>query len=537
MKKITGYLLPIILLHCWACQQDENVFEQPAPLILPLNIPEVILQEQGRPVTAEIELRSVAGLNQLEIFRNDEPFEVVSFRDELLSTYMFNYSIAPDLPDDAEISFRFELTDEAGRRAESFTLHVKVGPPFTIRDEVVNGLPVKYVKGRLNRNVTFEAQHTYLLDSIVSVEENSTLTIQAGTTIYMKTYDDSPVDSRLSVTRGCRIIANGSKDAPIVFTSDKVLLGETPVTADWGGIFVYGNAPTNQGATVLESNFRYGGTNDNESSGSLRYLRLEYGGKNDVDGIQFFGVGSGTTISHINVYRCFDNAIRFKGGSASVKYLVCNGFGAYGFWAEHGWRGRAQFMVFHTDVAATIIPVNFNNIARCVELRNDNSDFNLSPRTYGYLSNITMIGNGNTDLDGTRRGIRIRRGAYAQAHNIIVTNFPGDAVRVEDVPQELLEDGTMVLADVRAFSNRINYGEQAEDFFLPLPEFNLSEDPVPGISPTNIVGSVPSPFDPAASPVFDSWFEPAPFIGAIENTANDWTADGIWCRDLDGTIR
>jgi hypothetical protein len=84
---------------------------------------------------------------------------------------------------------------------------------------------------------------------------------------------------------------------------------------------------------------------------------------------------------------------------------------------------------------------------------------------------------------------------------------------------------------------KTNYDELAEDYFLPNPDFNLSEEPVPGITPGNYVGSVPSPFNPAADARFGNWFTPAPYIGAVENEANDWTADGSWCKNQDGTIR
>jgi hypothetical protein len=397
------------------------------------------------------------------------------------------------------------------------------------------GRPLKRVKGRINRDFVLQAQHEYLLDSIVSVENNKTLTIEPGTTIYMRTFAND-TDSRLVISRGSRLVAEGTSDKPIVFTSDKVLTGN-PAPGDWGGILVYGRAPVNQGQTVLEGGFEYGGTLPNDNSGSLRYVRNEFAGKSTIDAMQMLGVGAGTSLRYLQVYKCADNAFRFKGGTADVKYLVCTGFWAYGLWAEHGWRGRGQFWVFHTDVAATIVPVNFKNQARSIELRNDDSNPNLTPATYGYLSNITMIGNGSTPNDGTRRGFRARRGAMGIFRNMIVTNFPDDGVRVEEVAQAKLDDGTTLLADTRSFGNRRNWNQQAADYFLPNAGFNLSDQAVPGISATSFVGATASPFDPAANAAFGSWFTSAPFIGAVQNSATDWTAEGSWCRDLNGNIR
>ena len=364
------------------------------------------------------------------------------------------------------------------------------------------------------------------------MEGNSNLTIEAGTTIFMRSFTDQQVSS-LAITQGSKLIAPGTKDAPIVFTSDRTLI-DAATGEDWGGIYLYGKSSTNQGATVFQEGFIYGGAVDNDNSGSLRYVRIEHAGKQGIDALNFLGVGSATQLSFIQIFKCGDNGIRFKGGTADIKNIVVTDHAAYGLWAEHGWRGRGQFWVFQTSIAATIIPVNFKNQARSVELRNDRNNFLLSPATYTQLSNITMIGNGSTDADGTRRGIRVRRGAMGVIHNIIATNFPDDAVRVEDVAQDKLEDGTMVLGNARSFTNKTNYEEQAEIYFLPRSEFNLSEEPVPGITPDNYVGSAPSSFNPNS---LDSWFVSAPYIGAIMNAASDWTADGTWCKNADGTIR
>ena len=291
------------------------------------------------------------------------------------------------------------------------------------------------------------------------------------------------------------------------------------------------------GTIVLEDGFKYGGSNLNDNSGTLKYVRNEYAGKNGVDAFMLLGLGEATQLDFIQVYRCYDQAFRFKGGRVNVKHLICTGHSGYGFWAEHGWRGKGQFWIFETDVAATIAPVNFHNQARSLEMRNDPNNFNLQPATYAWISNVTMIGNGNAISDGTRRGLRVRLGAMALLHNIISTNYPDVAMRVEDVNPSNLSNGMMVLADVRSFGSRNNFDEQAETYFLPKPEFNLSTTPVAGINLGNYVGSVSTTFDPRFATGFGTWFDSAPFIGAVKDAANDWTADGTWCRNLNGTIR
>lgn len=532
MRKWPHIAAVISLVLLGACEKDENRFERQGPEISPFVEVDVFRQEAGQPVELSIELRAISGLAELQVVKNGEAYDQVEFpADKLIATYEFYYEVE-NLPDGATIEFSFELTDQMGEKAEPYSFTVEVGPPFSITPATVSGAAVQAIAGRINRNITLTSDNIYLIDGLVSVEGNSTLTIEPGTTVLMRAFQGTE-DSRLAITRGSRLVAEGTKDAPVVFTSSRTLAGDA-ARADWAGIFLYGRARTNQGAAIFEEGFVYGGTNDSDNSGTLRYVRIEYAGKNDADAIQFYGVGSGTRLSYIQVFQCEDNGIRFKGGAASLKYAVVSEHGAYGLWAEHGWRGRGQFWVFQTSIAATIIPVNFNNQARSVELRNDANDFLLQPATYAQLSNITMIGNGNTDLDGTRRGFRIRRGAMGVIQNIIATNFPDDGVRVEDVPPEKLEDGTMVLANARSFSNRSDFDEQAEDYFLVQPGFNVSDEPVPGISPANFVGSAPSSFDPAS---FDSWFSSAPYIGAVKNAETDWTADGQWCKNPDGSIR
>lgn len=539
MKKSLLYILTLSTLGLiMGCKADVNSFELSPPQIEPLVAIDNFRQEVGLVVDLGIEVRAIAGLQTLQVFKNDEPFQQVNYQStDLIETYNFQYEVEP-LPDGTLIEFRFELTDQDGEAAQPYTFNVLVGPPFFLEEMQHKGQLVTEISGRINRDITLSSDKTYLINGLVSVEGQKSLTIEPGTTVLMRTFN-GPQDSRLAITQGSRLVANGTKDAPIVFTSDRTLDG-TADWADWGGIFLYGRAPTNQAATIFEEGFLYGGNNTRDNSGSLRYVRIEYAGKADADAIQFLGVGSQTTIEFLNIYYCFDNAIRFKGGNADIRNAVVIDHGAYGLWAEHGWQGRMQFMVFQTQVAATIVPVNFNNIARSMEFRNDASNFLMQPRTRAVIANVTLIGNGQTPDDGTRRGFRFRTGAFGALKNGIVHNFPDDGVRVEDLPIEVLQAGDMEIDFIRAWGNGTNYDELAEDYFLLDPDgkgFNVTEDVVPAISSINFVGSIPSAFNPVNDPNYGNWFKPAPFIGAVQNAANDWTADGSWCRDQTGNIR
>ena len=177
---------------------------------------------------------------------------------------------------------------------------------------------------------------------------------------------------------------------------------------------------------------------------SLKYVRIEYAGKNDIHGLQLFGVGSATSIEYVEVFKCYNNAFRVRGGRVSLRYIAGIEHGGYGIWADEGWQGNGQFWLFQTGIKATLLPVNYWNQARSIEFRNDDAIFDKQPRTTFKVSNVTLIGNGyqsGTDY-GTRRGVRIT-GAQGFFYNAIVI-VSGDGVRVEDLPAS---DGVTTIID------------------------------------------------------------------------------------------
>ena len=150
------------------------------------------------------------------------------------------------------------------------------------------------------------------------------------------------------------------------------------------------------------------------------------------------------------------------------------------------------------------------------------------------LSNLTLIGNGyeSNQNKGTRRGLRVRRGARGLLYNAIVTEFPNDGVRVEDLPEETL-GSSMIIDNIHSYNNAINWGQEAEKFFFKSGKYNLKEEAVAGISTTNFAGSVTSSYDPKT---MDAWFVSARYIGAV-NPSDDWTTGGSWFKNADGSLR
>lgn len=205
----------------------------------------------------------------------------------------------------------------------------------------------------ITSDVTLEAGKEYKLNGGIHVKSGATLTIPEGVTIIAQ-YDDN-VDYIL-VEQGAKINAQGTASNPIVMTSTKKEYGA------WGGIHICGYAHTNaEGGTGKSEigNAPYGGNNDADNSGVLKYIRLEYTGyafdeEHEANGVSFYGVGNGTTVEHLQAYKGSDDGFEFFGGSVNVKYLVSTSCSDDSFdWTE-GWNGKAQFLVAYQEKESSL---------------------------------------------------------------------------------------------------------------------------------------------------------------------------------------
>ena len=207
--------------------------------------------------------------------------------------------------------------------------------------------------GTLKQN-TVVKKGTYALEGIVKVPEGVSLTIEPGATFIAKT----SVGSSLVVLQGGKIYAEGTASEPIVFTSDNKKPG------DWGGVTIYGNAPIKaiNGASKALSedgnNVYYGGDNPNDNSGSLKYVRVEYGGKKIGDGtsetnsMTFYSVGAGTVLENLVAYMGTDDGYEFFGGTVSGKNLVAYGNYDDSFDWQDAWSGQnnSNWFAYQTSI-------------------------------------------------------------------------------------------------------------------------------------------------------------------------------------------
>ena len=260
-----------------------------------------------------------------------------------------------------------------------------------------------------------------------------TLTIEAGATL---AFSDS--SDYVLVNRGSTIIANGSSVAPITFTgfSDAVTRTAGPEDVQlWGGIVINGNGITNNctdaqrttNACHVESEGQpshYGGNNNTESSGTLRYVVVKHAGfevapDDELNGITFNAVGSGTTVSHVQVYSAFDDGLEFFGGAVNVDHYV----GLYvrddAIDYSDGYAGRVEYALVINSLTDGNRCVEGDNIGDTRAAAGEPLD--TAPITNPTVANLTCILSlHDAGTHDTSQGIVMRRGPKAQYINSIV---------------------------------------------------------------------------------------------------------------------
>lgn len=380
--------------------------------------------------------------------------------------------------------------------------------PYVISEVTISGSTYQKVVGTIDENYTFTSDKKWLLSGGVSVDNGATLTIQAGTEIYAANDGTTPF---LAIQRGAKINAVGTASQPIVMTTIKKVTG-TPAPGDWGGVIVNGKAQINSGTEASgEGNTGlFGGSNDADNSGVIKYVRVEYAGKllstdNELNGFSFNAVGSGTTVEYIQAYMGADDGIEFFGGTVSVKYAVSTGNEDDSFDWTLGWRGNGQFWV---------VDQKSNGGDRGIEADNNGDNNSLSPFSNPTLANLTLIG--LNDGDSSNTGMRLREGTKGKIYNAIVTGFPKYGVRVSDSITKLHRDNGDLLV-----KNSIVYGNDNDFKDCSIFENDMTNSTVDPMILSGYIGTTTTnAMDPTT---LGSWFTSASFIGAVE-TGNDWTA-------------
>jgi hypothetical protein len=265
-------------------------------------------------------------------------------------------------------------------------------------------------KGDITSATTLDETKVYKLTGMIKVKDGATLTIPAGTRIE----GVGGTSAAIVVEQGGQIFVNGTADKPVVMTSGL----DNPSRGDWGGLVICGKATCNSGGGMSEvGDVAYGGSVDNDNSGTIRYLRIEWSGaafnsEKEYNGFSLFGVGSGTTVEYIQIYQCADDPIEFYGGTVHANYIVSS-FGEDDMfdWTE-GWSGGGQYWYGKNDGG-------FGN--RGMECDSWGSDFSATPTANPTISNLTLIGSG--DQGAEPQALMLRAGTAGSIDNIVVKNW------------------------------------------------------------------------------------------------------------------
>ena len=415
------------------------------------------------------------------------------------------------------------------------------------------------ISGDITADQKWYANAKYLLSGFVYVKNNAVLTIEPGTIIK----GVSGTKAALLIERGSKILAQGTVDKPIVFTSDKPV-GQR-ASGDWGGLVLLGKATTNKhdsgtGVGVAEGGIGslYGGTDEADNSGILQYVRIEFPGialtataNSEINGLTLYAVGSGTTIDHVQVSYSGDDSFEWFGGAVNCKYLVCIRGLDDEYDTDNGFKGKLQFLLGIRDPN-----ISDQSGSNGFESDNDADGSVLTPTTKPTFSNVTLYGplSVSATLPANhlfKRAMHIRRGSRLSVYNSVFVGWP----------KGLLIDGALGDSPVQAENNELqiqncimagmtaNY-EQASgtpanpytttqiDAYYMAPARSNALNTLAELLGANLITITNPALLPAAgSPALtgasftntrltDSFFTPVAYKGAFGST--NWTSG--WCN-------
>lgn len=408
--------------------------------------------------------------------------------------------------------------------------------------------PVVELSGEIESDAVLTCDKIYRLRYLTFVRPGATLRIAPGTTIV----GDRDTRGTLVVQPGAKLLAEGSAERPIVFTSEAPRGARRP--GDWGGIVVLGRAPTNlrdaggrptRGRVEgIAEGGEYGGDDPDDSSGALRFVRVEYSGtalgpNNEINGVTFAGVGRGTLVDSVQVRHTADDCFEFFGGTVDAKRLICQDPGDDGFDWDLGYTGRLQFLLLRDGADA---PDTTNGL----EGDSDPGGTDNTPRAAPKIYNATLCGRGRR-LEHGHHGVLLRRGTTAEIGNAVIVGF--------EAPLDVRDRGTSVALQgglwlARNFGAALAYPERPgglgaladddegvdEAAMLRAAGARVADPDLPGCADPTGQGRY-KPLAPlvagAATPPDDGFFAAdARWAGAFRDAADAW--DAGWALWSDG---
>lgn len=408
------------------------------------------------------------------------------------------------------------------------------------------------LKDSITADLKLDSTKQYLLKGFFKVKSGAKITIPAGTVIY----GDKDSKGSLIIERGAKIYANGTAANPIVFTSSQA--PGSRATGDWGGILIAGNASINVpgGVGTFEGGVgvQYGGgasPNDDDSSGVLRYVRLEYSGipfvpNSEINGLTSGGVGRKTVYEYIMITENGDDSFEWFGGAVNGKYLISNKPVDDDFDTDFGFRGKLQYVIALRNPSVADV-----SGSHAMEADNDGSGTLNTPRSNPTISNATFVGPMQTTSatgynPNYKRTGHWRRSTQYGLHNSVVLGWPVGIYIDGKNTTTAAQGDTLTLRNTVMAGNKKQYDTTSSNgtfdiaawatdaakgnTFLGEPADAMLEDPFNQNAP-NFLPKVGSPALTGSSfahpRVADSYFTATTFRGAMG--ATDWTKGwAVW---------
>ena len=418
------------------------------------------------------------------------------------------------------------------------------------------------VTANLTSSTTWTAGNEYILNGKIYVLSPAVLTIQPGTVIkgMTGTPGDPNTISALFITRGAKIIANGTRTQPIIFTSDQddvTLPDDLSIYARglWGGVVILGNTVLNTSLNTagnasnpkydvfealpdLQINgqyvHRYGGSNDDDNSGVLRYVSIRHAGfkvttDKELNGLTLGCVGRGTTIDHVETYAAADDGVEFFGGTVNTKYMISAFNDDDAFDTDQGYRGKNQFWFAIQEPGTKDNGGEWNGDPKELVVSN-------TPLATFEIYNATWIGAGTgTTLN---RGLLVRDYAAPRLYNSILTEFGGSGISVDSDSGWFLANGLIDMRDNLwwNFAGPVAETANAQTYlFDDTTKSNLQVNPMlRSISRNNTPPYQLDPRPQAGSPALssprtppnDGFYTQVAYKGAFQdvNWASGWSA-------------
>ena len=373
----------------------------------------------------------------------------------------------------------------------------------------------------IREDLALRADTLYYLGHQLFVHDGATLSIEPGTVVLAWGRNTAIV-----VERGGKIVAEGTREAPVVLTCSQPTGRRQP--GCWGGLRLLGKAPVTRleglahGVLPAERP-AYGGSSPDDSSGTLRHVRVEFAGAGAEPGtfapaLGLYGAGAGTVLEHVQARSSLGDGIAFSGGTAACDFCVASGSGEAGLAWERGWQGAARHLfVFHG-------PEGYDGLRG----GNDAEGHDLQPRSAPALASVTLI---HASPYGRRArqatGLRLETGSAVTAADLLVTRFGGGAIAASSRSALLFAEGESGVSSALLHRNghRPRQGQLRGNIAAGV-DFT---DRDPKLRDTRLFAN-PDPRPKASSPALkkDRDAQPA-YVGAFGRDLNwleEWTVFG-----------